>query len=35
MAEDETQIRRLVEDWADAVHAGDLDRVLARHAQTS
>jgi uncharacterized protein (TIGR02246 family) len=33
MAEDETQIRRLVEDWADAVHAGDLDRVLARHAR--
>lgn len=29
---DETEIRRLVEQWADAVHAGDLQRVLADHA---
>jgi uncharacterized protein (TIGR02246 family) len=33
MADDETQIRTLVRDWAEAVHAGDLDGVLARHAQ--
>ncbi len=31
-AEDETTIRTLIEDWAAAVHRGDLDRVLADHA---
>ena len=29
---DETEIRRLIEQWADAVHAGDVERVLADHA---
>jgi uncharacterized protein (TIGR02246 family) len=29
---DETQIRELIERWAHAVHAGDLDTVLADHA---
>ena len=29
---DEEQIRTLIERWAAAVHAGDLDRVLADHA---
>jgi uncharacterized protein (TIGR02246 family) len=29
---DETQIRTLIERWASAVHAGDLDAVLAEHA---
>lgn len=29
---DETAIRALVERWATAVHAGDLDGVLADHA---
>lgn len=29
---DETTIRTLIEDWAAAVHGGDLDRVLADHA---
>ena len=32
MAEDEKQIRALIERWAKAVHAGDLDAVLADHA---
>ena len=32
MTEDEAQIRRLIERWAAAVHAGDLDGVLAAHA---
>lgn len=32
-AEDEAQIRALVERWAAAVHAGDLDDVLADHAE--
>src|SRR5918996_4001368 len=32
MTENEAQIRVLVERWAEAVHAGDLDRVLADHA---
>jgi len=31
MTEDETQIRSLIERWADAVHAGDLDTVVAYH----
>jgi uncharacterized protein (TIGR02246 family) len=29
---DEQQIRTLIERWAEAVHAGDLDTVLADHA---
>jgi uncharacterized protein (TIGR02246 family) len=29
---DEQLIRSLIEDWAAAVHGGDLDRVLADHA---
>ena len=29
---DESEIRALIERWADAVHAGDLDGVLAGHA---
>ena len=33
MAEDETQIQTLVREWARAVHAGDLNGVLARHAR--
>jgi len=33
MTEDERQIRRLVEQWAAAVHTGDLDGVLADHAE--
>ena len=32
MTDDEASIRTLVEQWAQAVHAGDLDRVLADHA---
>jgi uncharacterized protein (TIGR02246 family) len=32
MADDETKIRTLIERWAAAVHAGDLDTVLADHA---
>ena len=30
---DEEQIRQLIERWAKAVHAGDLDTVLADHAE--
>jgi uncharacterized protein (TIGR02246 family) len=33
MTEDETQIQTLVREWAQAVHARDLDGVLARHAR--
>ena len=33
MSDDETRIRELVERWATAVHAGDLDTVLADHAE--
>jgi uncharacterized protein (TIGR02246 family) len=29
---DEAEIRALIERWADAVHAGDLDGVLTDHA---
>jgi hypothetical protein len=29
---DEQEIRSLIEGWAEAVHGGDLDRVLAAHA---
>ena len=32
MTEDERQIREMVLRWTDAVHAGDLDGVLADHA---
>jgi uncharacterized protein (TIGR02246 family) len=32
MTTDEAQIRTLIEQWATAVHAGDLDGVLADHA---
>jgi uncharacterized protein (TIGR02246 family) len=32
VTEDETQIRALIGRWADAVHAGDLDVVLADHS---
>ena len=31
MSDDERQIRALIERWADAVHRGDLDAVLADH----
>jgi len=30
--DDETEIRGLIEEWARAVHEGDLDTVLDRHA---
>jgi len=30
--DDTTQVRTLIERWAEAVHAGDLDAVLADHA---
>ncbi|MGH9379803.1 MAG: YybH family protein [Thermoanaerobaculia bacterium] len=32
MSEDDGQIRRLLERWAEAVHDGDMDGVLAHHA---
>ena len=32
-ADDETRIRELIERWAGAVHDGDLDAVLADHAE--
>ena len=32
MNQDERQIRTLIESWADAVHAGDLETVVAAHA---
>ena len=32
MTEDEEQIRTVIEHWAEAVHAGDMDGVLAGHA---
>jgi uncharacterized protein (TIGR02246 family) len=32
VTDDETQIRALIERWAEAVHAGDLDVVVADHA---
>jgi uncharacterized protein (TIGR02246 family) len=32
MTDDDAQIRALIERWAQAVHAGDLDGVLADHA---
>jgi uncharacterized protein (TIGR02246 family) len=33
MASDTEEIRTLIEAWAEAVHRGDLDRVLADHAK--
>ncbi|WP_328875864.1 SgcJ/EcaC family oxidoreductase [Streptomyces sp. NBC_00287] len=33
MADDEARIRALITKWADAVHRGDLDGVLADHAE--
>jgi uncharacterized protein (TIGR02246 family) len=33
MSSDETAVRDLVERWATAVHTGDLDQVLADHAE--
>src|ERR687895_1202546 len=32
MSDDKQQIRTLIERWADAVHSGDMDGVLADHA---
>jgi uncharacterized protein (TIGR02246 family) len=32
MTEDEERVRALIERWAQAVHAGDLDTVVADHA---
>ena len=32
MTDDERAIRTLIADWAEAVHRGDLDRVLADHS---
>ena len=32
MADDESQIRTLIQRWADAVHAGYLETVVAGHA---
>jgi uncharacterized protein (TIGR02246 family) len=32
MADDEQQIRTLIERWAEAVHSGKLDAVLADHS---
>jgi uncharacterized protein (TIGR02246 family) len=32
MADDAAEIRALIESWAGAVHAGDLETVLADHA---
>src|SRR5918992_1851458 len=32
MPNDEEQIRTLIEEWAAAVHRGDLDAVLADHS---
>ena len=33
MSDDELQIRALIEKWAAAVHRGDMDGVLADHAE--
>ncbi|MGE0239901.1 MAG: SgcJ/EcaC family oxidoreductase [Parvibaculaceae bacterium] len=33
MSRDETEIRRLIERWAEAAHAGDIEGVLADHAE--
>ena len=32
MSDNTAQIRALIENWADAVHRGDLDAVLADHS---
>jgi len=32
MGDNATQIRELIENWADAVHCGDSDAVLADHS---
>jgi ketosteroid isomerase-like protein len=32
MPDDEQEIRTLIEQWAGAVHRGDMDRVVADHA---
>jgi uncharacterized protein (TIGR02246 family) len=32
MAQDEQEIRTLIERWVEAVHRGDMDAVLAAHA---
>jgi uncharacterized protein (TIGR02246 family) len=32
MTDDEVDIRALIERWAEAVHAGDIDQVLADHS---
>jgi uncharacterized protein (TIGR02246 family) len=32
VVDDEAQIRELIQAWAAAVHAGDMDAVLAHHA---
>jgi ketosteroid isomerase-like protein len=32
MSDNTTQIRQLIENWAGAVHSGDLDAVLADHS---
>ena len=32
MVDDESQIRTVIRRWADAVHAGDLETVVADHA---
>jgi uncharacterized protein (TIGR02246 family) len=32
VGDDEVQIRALIERWAEAVHRGDIDAVLANHA---
>jgi uncharacterized protein (TIGR02246 family) len=33
MSDDEAQIRTLIEQWAEAVHRGELSAVLADHAE--
>jgi ketosteroid isomerase-like protein len=33
MEDDTARIRALIERWADAVHAGDLETVLPEHAE--
>ena len=33
MPDDREKIRALIERWADAVHGGDLDRVLEHHSE--
>jgi uncharacterized protein (TIGR02246 family) len=32
MATDETQLRQLIDDWADAVRAKDIDRIMSHYA---